>query len=92
MHALSDSHVGKAFGWTVEALVKFPNPKIAETTVREMKEKCLIMGDRYVSLLPVLILFAILNCSHYFNHIVISESVNSGLLNHIVIDYTGQWQ
>ncbi len=56
---MSDSHVGKAFGWTVEALVKFPNPKIAETTVREMREKCLIMGDRYMSLLPVLILFAI---------------------------------
>jgi hypothetical protein len=58
LYALGDSHVGKAFGWTVEALVKFPSAKIAETTVREMKEKCLIMGDRYMSLLPVLILFA----------------------------------
>jgi hypothetical protein len=55
---LSDSHVGKPFGWTMEALVKFPNPKIAETTVREMQEKCLIMGDMYMSLLPMLILFA----------------------------------
>jgi len=42
----------------MEALVKFPNPKIAETTVLEMQEKCLIMGDRYISLLAVLILFA----------------------------------
>jgi hypothetical protein len=33
----------------LEALVKFPNPKIAETTFREMKEKCLIMGDRPVA-------------------------------------------
>jgi hypothetical protein len=32
----------------MEALVKFPNPKIAESTVREMQEKCLIMGDRYM--------------------------------------------
>jgi hypothetical protein len=29
-----------------------------QTIVREMKEKCLIMGDRYMSLLRVLILFA----------------------------------
>ncbi len=55
---MSDSHVGKAFGWTVEALVKFPNPNIVETTVQEMNEKCLIMGDRYMSLLRALILFA----------------------------------
>jgi hypothetical protein len=62
----------------VEALVKFPNPKIAETTIREMQEKCLIMGDKYMSLLPVLILFAFENCSHYFNH--------------SVMDCTSQWQ
>jgi hypothetical protein len=58
LYALSDSHVRKPFGWEVEALVKFHNPKIAETTVREMQEKCLIMGDKYMNLLPVLILFA----------------------------------
>ncbi|CAM6063754.1 unnamed protein product [Sphagnum tenellum] len=39
---------------SLEALVKFPNAKIAETTVREMKEKCLIMGDR-----PVAVSFAL---------------------------------
>ncbi len=50
MYAFSDSHVDKAFGWTVEAFVKFPNPKIAETTVREMKEKCLIMGGSKFSI------------------------------------------
>lgn len=95
---MSDSHVGKAFGWTVEALVKFPNPKIAEATVREMKEKCLIMGDR-----PVAVSFAsatdqISKSSRFPGHILLKDHKNAVATSHgaqgntIEFTYGLQWR